>query len=202
MLGAAMLAALSSESVLAQSKQFSDQSIACLMNYAWTMTPAKFSAPDGKVIIVDKTKKKDVLIPLEVAREVTRVARVSSYAEICNLPEEQTANYRTLMKREEAKKLWTDQQLLYINQLHLITLMVLTGKLERADKDAASKAKPDEPIELCDGVQLKPKAASTVNTCSEGEKDKLRAHIKAYIEAAPAAPSKTAEPVKAGTQKK
>jgi hypothetical protein len=103
-----------------------------------------------------------------------------------------------MMKREEAKKTWTDQQLLYISQLHLVTIMVLTGKLERTD---AAKGKPDEPLELCDGVQVKPKAAKTVNTCSDGERDKLRAHIKAYIEAAPAAASKTAEPV-AGTQKK
>lgn len=201
LVGGVVLAALCSGSVLAQAKQFSDQSLACLMNYAWTMTPPKFTAPDGKVIVVDKTKKTEVVIPVDVAREVTRVARVSAYAEICHLPEEQTANYRTMMRREEAKKAWTDQQLLFINQLHLVTLMVLTGRFERVDKDTGAKSKPGEPIELCDGVMLKPKPATQVSTCSDGEKDKLRAHIKAYIEAAPAA-SKTAEPVKAGTQKK
>ncbi len=57
LVGGAVLAALCSGSVLAQAKELSDKSLACLMNYAWTMTPPKFTAPDGKVIVVDKTKQ-------------------------------------------------------------------------------------------------------------------------------------------------
>ena len=39
------------------------------------------------------------------------------------------------MRREEAKATWTEQQLLYINQLHLFTVMTLTGKVQIVEKD-------------------------------------------------------------------
>ena len=53
----------------------------------------------------------------------------------CELAEEQRANYQTLMRREEAKSTWTDQQLLYISQLHLFTVMTLTGKVQIVEKE-------------------------------------------------------------------
>ena len=39
------------------------------------------------------------------------------------------------MRREEAKAKWTDQQMLFINQLHLFTVMTLTGKVKLVEKD-------------------------------------------------------------------
>ena len=39
------------------------------------------------------------------------------------------------MRREEAKTKWTDQQMLFINQLHLFTVMTLTGKVQLVEKD-------------------------------------------------------------------
>jgi hypothetical protein len=75
------------------------------------------------------------IVPLDVAREVIRVARLSAYAQLCELPEEQRANFQTFMRREEAKSKWTDQQMLFINQLHLFTVMTLTGKVALVEKD-------------------------------------------------------------------
>ncbi|RZI38012.1 hypothetical protein EGT07_36370, partial [Herbaspirillum sp. HC18] len=72
-----------------QGKQLSDSSVKTLINYAWAMTPAKFTAPDGKVIEVDKSKPNDVIVPIDVAREVIRVAWFSARAQKCNLEEEQ-----------------------------------------------------------------------------------------------------------------
>lgn len=186
----------------AQSKGLSDESVVCLMSYAWTMIPPKFTTPEGKIIEIDKTKRKEVVVPIEIAREVTRVARISAFAAICDLAEEQVANYRTLMKREEAKKIWSDQQLHYINQLHLTTYMLLTGRLEATSKDTGVKSPPNEPIELCSGVTIRQRPANKVNTCTESEREKLRTHITSYINAAPdnQSPAKTAEPK--GPQKK
>ena len=173
--------------VRAQTKELSDKSVSLLMQYAWALTPPKFTAPDGKTIEVDKNKPKDVIVSMDSAREVIRVARLTAYAQLCDLPEEQRANYLTLMKREEAKSTWTPQQLLYINQLHLFTVMTLTGKVAIVDSKDGDKQ-----------VVVQEKKAAPTASCTDTERERVKAQIAAYISAAP--PAKTAEP--AGTQKK
>jgi hypothetical protein len=174
--------------VKAQTKELSEKSVQLLMQYAWALTPPKFTAPDGKTIEVDKSKPKEVIVPLDTAREVIKVARLTAYAQLCELPEEQRANYLTLMKREEAKASWTPQQLLYINQLHLFTVMTLTGKVAIVDSKEGDKQ-----------VVVQEKKAPPTASCSGTERERVKAQITAYISAAPPA-AKTAEP--AGTQKK
>ena len=189
---AAALAVAASIPAAAQNKDLSDKSVQLLMQYAWALTPPKFTAPDGKTIEVDKTKPMDVMIPIGIAREVIRVARLTAYAQLCELAEEQRANYQTMMRREEAKSTWTDQQLLYISQLHLFTVMTLTGKVQIVEKEGDKQVVVKE--------TKKPKAES----CTDTERQRVKTQIVAYINAAPApAPApKTAEPAKAGTQKK
>ncbi len=188
LLCAALSALLLAGGTFAQGGKWSDASVRCMMNYAWTLTPPTFTSPSGRKIVVDKTKKKDVMVPIEAAREVVRVARISAFAEVCNLPEDQVANYQTLMRREEASAKWSDQQLLYMSQLHTTTLMLLTGKLGLIDKDTGKQAAgPDEPIELCEGVQIRPRKVPQTSSCSEGEREKVRKLIKAYIDSPPAA---------------
>jgi hypothetical protein len=184
---AASVMTLAGDPAKAQGKELSDKSVALLMQYAWALTPPKFTAPDGKTIEVDKSKPKDVIVPLDTAREVIRVARLTAYAQLCELPEEQRANYQTLMKREEAKASWTQQQLLYINQLHLFTVMTLTGKVAIVDKEGDKQV-----------VVQEKKAAPSSSSCTDTERQRVKAQIAAYISAAPAA--KTAEP--AGSTKK
>jgi hypothetical protein len=53
---AAVVATTGSAPVSAQNKDLSDKSVQLLMQYAWALTPPKFTAPDGKTIAVDKTK--------------------------------------------------------------------------------------------------------------------------------------------------
>ncbi|MEZ5776340.1 MAG: hypothetical protein R3D33_17015 [Hyphomicrobiaceae bacterium] len=111
------------------------ESVRILMDYAWAVLPDKFTTPTGKVIKIDKTKKDEVMIPVEVAQEVIKVAWLSARAQSCKLLEAQVANYRTMMQVEENKKQWTDQQMLYISQLHLFTVMWLTGNVKITEKD-------------------------------------------------------------------
>src|SRR5262245_41624952 len=129
-LGALLLLTGSGGSAADQNKELSDKSVLTLMQYAWSLVPNKFTSPDGKVIEVDKSKPSEVVVPMETAREAIKVARLSAYAQVCDLIEEQRANYQTFMKREQAKAKWTDQQLLFINQLHLFNVMMLTGKVK------------------------------------------------------------------------
>ncbi len=173
--------AVAAGQAVAQTKEMSDKSIETLMNYAWVITPPKFTTPDGKTIEVDKSKRDQVVVPLDVAREIVKVGRLSASAQICGLPEEQAANYQTLMAREVAKKKWSDQQLLFISQLHLFTVMMMTGGVkvvDRGDKEG------DKEIVIDNQKLEKPKA----DACSEAERGKVKEQLAAYRDSgAPAA---------------
>ena len=182
----------------AQNKELSDKSVLTLMQYAWSLVPNKFTSPDGKVIEVDKSKPSEVVVPMETAREAIKVARLSAYAQVCDLIEEQRANYHTFMKREEAKGKWSDQQLLFINQLHLFTVMTLTGKVKLVEKDGDKE------------VILNSDKPEKAPTCTDTERKKVETQIKSYVAAnvaptppEPAAPATTgATSVRPASQKK
>lgn len=165
-----------------QGKQLSDSSVRTLINYAWAMTPTKFTAPDGKVIEVDKSKPNEVIVPLDVAREVIRVAWYSARAQKCNLEEEQRANYQTLMKREQGKK-WTDQQLLFIHELHLFTVMYTTGKVKVVAAEGDDKKE----------VVIQDTKPVTTETCTDAERQTVQKAIMAYVGGEPTPPAPAAK---------
>ena len=179
--GVALLWAAAAMGVLAgpayaQNKELSDKSVLTLMRYAWGMVPEKFTTPLGKTILVDKSHASEAVVPLEIARDVIRVARMSAYAQLCDLPEEQRANYQTLMRREEAKAKWSDQQMLFINQLHLFTVMTLTGKVQLVEKDG------DKQVVVQEGKPVK------TESCTDTERKKIQDQIMAYVNSPPPAP--------------
>jgi hypothetical protein len=169
MAGAAALAATTAS---AGEGDLSDKSVQVIMDYAWALTPQQFSKKDGTVIIVDKQKREVSMVPLDIAREVVRVARISAHAQVCNLPEEQALNHRSLMRREVDKKKWTDQQTLYINQLHLTTVMLLSGKIKLVEKDGDKDVVVDE--------KQQPQ-----QTCTDEQRQKVKDLVAAYVKAGP-----------------
>jgi hypothetical protein len=177
-IGAALIAGLvSAGGAQAQGgSELSDSSIKSLMNYAWAITPPKFTMPTGKEIIVDKSKRDQAMIPLDIAREIVKVGRVSASAQMCGLVEEQAGNYKTLMAREQARSKWSDQQLLFISQLHLFTVMMMTGGVKVVEKEGEKEIVMDTP------KLEKPKA----DACSAAERDKVKAQLTAYAEGQPA----------------
>ena len=52
---------------------------------------------------MDKTKPSEAMVPIDIAREVIRVGRLSAYAQLCELCPSSSANYQTLMRREESQ---------------------------------------------------------------------------------------------------
>ncbi len=153
--------------------ELSDRSVQVFMDYAWSLTPQQFSKQDGTVIIVDKSKPEQAMIPISEAREVIRVGRISAHAQVCNLPEEQVLNHRSLMRREVAKEKWSDQQQLYINQLHLTTVMLLTGKIRLVEKDGDKEVVVDE-------------SSAPQQTCTDEQRAKVKELITAYVQSGPA----------------
>ena len=173
LMGAAVaLAAAALSSAGAAAQELSEKSLRSFMEYAWQLTPSKFTRPDGRTILIDKKKKEDVVVPVEVAREVIRVGRLSAHAQVCELAPDQVANYRSLMLREEGKNKWSEQQLIYINQLHLTTVMLLTGKIKLVDKQGEKEVVVEE-------------SKSNTQTCSDEHRQKVAQMIQAYVKTGP-----------------
>jgi hypothetical protein len=172
-------------------QELSERSVRAFMDYAWSLTPAKFTRPDGRSIEIDKKDRSKVEIPIETAREVIKVGRLTAHAQICELPEDQVNNYRSLMRREDAKKKWTEQQMIYINQLHLTTVMLLTGKIRLVEKQEGGRE-----------VVIEEGKSNDAKTCTDEQRKKVKELIAAYVKTGPdlsqpAAPPAPAAPVPA-----
>lgn len=169
-LTAAVLAGAAAAPAAAQ--ELSDKSVRTFMEYAWSLVPARFTKPNGEVVEVDKKKRDEVMVSPEIAREIIRVGRISAHAQVCNLPEDQVMNYRSMMKREGDKKQWTPQQMIYISQLHLTTVMLLTGKIKLVEKQGDKQVVIEE-------------KKSPVQTCPPEQAAKVKELITAYVKAGP-----------------
>lgn len=168
--GVAVVVVLAVVAPAAAAEKLSDKSVKVLMDWAWLTLPNKFTTPEGKVIVVDKDKKDEVIVPVDVARHIIEIARNSAHAQICQLVDKQVENYRTLMETEEKKKLWTDQQMLYIHNLHTFTVQLLAGGMKVKIEDGGTVIEKDtgpaaEPVE-----------------CSDDQKKKVTEDIDEYVE--------------------
>lgn len=172
-LAGAMALTMGAAAQPASAQELSDGAIKSFMDYAWSLTPQQFSRPDGTVVQIDKKKRDDVIVPVAVARDVIKAGRLSAHAQVCNLREDQVENHRALMRREDAKKKWTPQQMVYISQLHLTTVMLLTGKIKLVEKEGDKEVVVDEG---------KPRPAQT---CSEEQGKKVKEMIAAYVAQSP-----------------
>lgn len=156
----------------ASTQKLSEHAVRSFMEYAWSLTPQQFSKPDGSVVVIDKNKKSEVEVPFDVARDVIKAGRLSAHAQICDLRDEQVQNHRALMRREEAMRRWTQQQLVYISQLHLTTLMLMTGRIRLVEQEGDKQVVIDEKKE-------------PPQICTEEQRNKVRELINAYVATSP-----------------
>ncbi len=183
----------------ASAQELSEKATRAFMEYAWSLTPEAFTKPNGETIQIDKTKKDQVMIPLDVAREVIRAGRLSAHAQVCELTQEQADNHNSLMRRETLSKKWTPQQLVYINQLHLTVVMLLTGRVKLVEKaDDKPGAPPadkagDKEVVIEEGTKQ-------AQTCTAEQKQKVKDLITAYVKTGPAPPTPTAAATPAPTE--
>jgi hypothetical protein len=163
----------------ASAQELSEKAARAFMEYAWSLTPEKFTKPNGETVQIDKTKRDEVMIPLDVARDVIRAGRLSAHAQVCELAQEQVDNHNSLMRRQVQSKKWTPQQIVYINQLHLTVVMLLTGRIKLVEKgDKGDKADDKQVV-----VEEKQKPAQT---CTAEQKQKVKELIAAYVKTGPA----------------
>jgi len=172
----------------ASSQDLSEKATRAFMEYAWSLTPEAFTKPNGETIQIDKTKKDEVMIPLDVAREVIRAGRLSAHAQVCELTQEQADNHNSLMRRETLSKKWTPQQIVYINQLHLTVVMLLTGRVKLVEKgDDKAGDKDDKQVVIEEGTKQ-------AQTCTAEQKQKVKELITAYVKSGPQSPAPAAAP--------
>ena len=172
--GLVMVGALCAAAPAAFAQDISDKSVEAFMEYAWSMTPAKFTKPSGAVVEINKKEREKVVVPVDTAREVIRAGRMTAHAQMCELSDLQVLNYRSLMKRESDKKKWSEQQMIYINQLHLTTLMLLTGKIQLVEQEGGGK----QPVVEDTKGESK--------SCSDEQRKKVKEIIEAYLKTGPA----------------
>lgn len=170
---AILLAATAASTVPAAAQELSEKSVRTFMDYAWSMTPNKFTKPDGKTVVIDKSNRDAVEVPIDMAREVIKVARMTAHAQMCDLAEDQVLNYRSLMKREDEKKKWSEGQMIYINQLHLVTVMLLNGKLQLVETEDGKEPKVVE------------EGKAPAKTCTAEQRQKVKEIITAYVKSGP-----------------
>jgi hypothetical protein len=171
-LAGVMALTLWGSSAPAGAQELSEHAVRSFMEYAWSLTPQQFSKPDGSVIVIDKNKKAEIEVPIDVARDVIKAGRLSAHAQICDLRDDQVLNHRALMRREEARKRWSQQQLVYISQLHLTTVMLMTGRIRLVEQDGDKQVVVDE-------------KKQPPQTCSEEQRKKIKELITAYVAASP-----------------
>lgn len=172
----------------AVAQDISDKSVEAFMDYAWSMTPAKFTKPSGVVVEIDKKDREKITVPKDVAKEVIRAGRLTAHAQLCDLPEQQVLNYRSLMKREQDKKKWSEQQMIYINQLHLTTVMLLTGKIKLIEQEDGAK----QPV-------VEDTRQEDAKSCTDEQRKKVKDLIEAYLKTGPQVSLDTAPPQAAAT---
>ncbi len=180
---AAALLTLGAAMAPANAQELSEKATRAFMEYAWSLTPEAFTKPNGETIQIDKTKKDQVMIPLDVAREVIYAGRLSAHAQVCELPKEQADNHNSLMRREIDSKRWTPQQIVYINQLHLTVVMLLTGRIKLVEKEGGKEK--DVVIE---------EGPKQTQTCTAEQKQKIKELITAYVKSGPALASTSPPP--------
>ena len=156
-----------------ESDELSLKSVKLITGFALTTIPSEIKQPDGKVIKIDRSNLDKILVPLDDARRVIIAARNSAHAQMCDLPELQAENYLALMRTEQAKNKWSQEQMLFINRLHLFTVMWLTGNVKFLEKDG--KKEPQVIAEPDKGEK---------KSCSADEKAKVKTNIEAYLKSA------------------
>ncbi len=154
--------------------ELSLKSVKLITGFALTTIPSEVKQPDGKVIKIDRKNLDKILVPLEDARRVIITARNSAHAQMCDLPELQAENYLAMMRTEQAKNKWTPEQMLFINRLHLFTVMWLTGNVKFMDKGDGKK----EPTVIAEPDKGDKKA------CTAEEKAKVKANIEEFLKTA------------------
>jgi preprotein translocase subunit YajC len=150
----------------------SEDTLRILTDAALNTIPSEVKRSDGTTMKIDKSDPSSIVVPADDRRRIIRVAHLTADAARCELEQLQVQNYFAMMRQERAKDKWTEEQLLFINRLHLFTVMLLNGNI---------KAKTDENQNEDYEIMADPETASE---CSEEDREQVRSRIENYLKQA------------------
>ncbi len=170
--------------------KLSDSAVRVMSTFALSILPDEIpsSTEKGGMVKLDKSNPNLYLIPIDDARRIIRVATRSAYAEVCNLLELEKANYNTLMRTEQLRNVWTEQQMMFIRALHTFATSYFAGNVKITEQDAdAGKAKSGAPAANAANGESKTITSKKLE-CSDEQRAKVTQSITAYVAAGPKAP--------------
>jgi hypothetical protein len=88
--------------------------------------------------------------------------------------------------------------MVYINQLHLTVVMLLTGRIKLVEKPDNPEAAKAATANAAKEVVVAEEAQKTTQTCSTEQKAKVKEMIAAYVKTGPALASNGAAPATTG----
>lgn len=178
--------------------KLSDSAVRVMSTFALSILPDEIPSQGGQMVKIDKSNPNLYLIPIDDARHVIRVATRSAYAEVCNLLELEKQNYNTLMRTEQLRNVWTEQQMMFIRALHTFATSYFAGNVKITEQaDSAPKTK--------DGKAAADAATGASKTiapkkleCSDEQRAKVTQSITAYVATGPKTPPPAAAAVPQG----
>jgi hypothetical protein len=169
------------------SKGLSDSAVRVMSTFALSIVPDQVPAgPGGQMVKLDKSDPNKYLIPLDDARQIIRVATRSAYAEVCQLPELEKANFDAMIRGEKLRG-WTAQQMMFIHALHTFATSYFAGNVKITESDADQSGSLAK--EGAAAANAAKGDATTFTTkkleCAPGQKEKVTAAINTYVQSAP-----------------
>ena len=118
---------------------------------------------------------------------IIRVATRSAYAEVCQLPEFEKANFDAMIRAEKLRG-WTAEQMMFIHALHTFATSYFAGNVKITSRSDAGQS-GDLAKEGAAAANAAKGDATTITTkkleCAPGQKEKVMAAINTYVQSDP-----------------
>lgn len=158
-------------------KGMSDSRVRVMSTYALSILPDEVQDKAGNKIRLDKSDPNIYLIPLDDARRIIRVATRSAYAEACGLLDLEKANFQAMYLSEEARKVWSKEQMMFIQALHTFATSYFAGNVKITEQPAEGPAAATPEAAEAATTTITPKKLE----CGPGQKEKVAAAINNYV---------------------
>ena len=152
--------------------QISDQSVNWYIQFVWNNMGAQFSDRDGTVVRINKSKKDEVIVPIDVARHVIVGGWRGARSRICDLPEEFTANFELTRASANRKGKWSSQQRHFMKELFQRVVQLNSGKTKVVVSEDGKVVK-EEVIK-----------SKVIKECTDEERESLRKEVKSMVQKA------------------
>ena len=170
--------AMNSVVASAQKNQPSKRVINYLSKLALVQVPNKIKDKNsGKIVEINKKDINRVVVPEQDAIRIIKVGHLSGKAQLCGEVAYQVANYQALMKAERAKNKWTPAQIIFINRLHLMTVLMTTGQLSISDKPSTEAERASIAKKLAEQSKKEFK-----KNCPAKEVTQIKKDIEAFVD--------------------